>query len=839
MKLSSKLRTQRRVSAGVLQDIRFALRMLRKNPAFSLIVVATLALGIGANAAMFSLTDRVLLQKLPVNNPDQLALLATQSPSDFEASSSFSYPMYQALRDRNDVFTGMIARAGISMNVSYGDQNERVSSDLVSGNYFEVLGVRPWAGRLFTQADDRTPGAHPLAVISYGFWQRRFGGAQSIIGKTILANEHPLTVIGVTPPNFYGVYLSSAPEVWVPLMMTPVYNPLPADRLTRRTHQWLTVMARRKDGVSEAQARASLAVLYHQIRESDAAQLGDKLAGRDRERFFARTTVLQPGGQGFRTLQEKMSTALWVLFGATCFVLLILCANLTNLMMARATVRAPEIAVRLALGASRFRLLRQWLTEGLLLSLCGGLAGIFVAIWIRAGLLVFVPAQTRGNLNQPFGWRFAGFIVLTSIVVGLLFSLAPAIQAARAQSTPSLQLESRSFTAAGRLLSLRSGLVLLQVTLSLPLLIGAILLLQSLQNLRAVDTGFSKSNVLFARVNPSLNGYSNDKSRDFFNELLARIQALPGVTVASLANDSPLSGGIDRSRVIVEGYQAQEDEGMDIDATYISPDYFKTLDLPLVAGRDFTAEDVITSPKVAIINQKMSRYFFGNRDPIGKRMGLSGVTDMTIVGVVKDAKYINLREPMLRHFYTPIMQQPNVLDLTLQIRTNGDPATLAGAVRNEVKNIDPHIPLYNVKTLASEIDQSLIQDRLVTWLATAFGILATLLVVIGLYGVVSFSVVRRTREIGIRVALGAQRRHVFLMVIKHGVVLVIGGAVVGTLAAIALSRLISGLLFGISPTNALTFAGAGIGLVIVATLACYLPARRATRVDPLEALRYE
>jgi putative ABC transport system permease protein len=823
----------------IYQDIRYALRMLRKNPAFSVIVVATLALGIGANAAMFSLTDRVLLQKLPVNNPDQLVLLATRTPSDSEPSSSFSYPMYLDLRDRNNSFNGVIARGGVQMNVSYGDQNERVSGDLVSGNYFEVLGVRPWAGRLFTQDDDRTPGANPVAVISYGFWEKRFGRDQTIIGKAILVNEHPLVVVGVTPPNFYGVYLSSAPDIWVPLMMTPVFNPLPSDRLTRRTHQWLTVMARRKDGVSEPQAQASIAVVYHQIRENDAAQLGDKLAGRDREKFMTRTIVLQPGGQGFRTLQEKMSTSLWLLFGATCFVLLILCANLTNLMMARATVRAPEIAVRLALGAGRSRLVRQWLTEGLLLSLCGGTAGILVALWIRAGLLVFVPAQTRVNLNQPFGWRFAGFILVTSIVVGLLFSLAPAIQAARAKSTSAFQLESRSVTAGGRLLSLRSGLVLLQVALSLPLLIGAVLLLKSLQNLRAVDTGFSKSNVLFARINPSLNGYSNDKSRDFFNELLARLRALPGVSVASLATDSPLSGGIDRNGVTVEGYQPQEEEKMDIDATYVSPDYFKTLDLPLVAGRDFTAQDVIASPKVAIINEKMARYFFGNGNAIGKRMGLSGVADMTIVGVVKDARYINLREPMLRHFYAPIMQQPNLLDLTLQVRTNGDPANLATAVRNEVKNLDPHIPLYNVKTLAAEIDQSLIQERLVTWLATAFGILATLLVVIGLYGVVSFSVVRRTREIGIRVALGAQRHHVFLMVMKHGVVLVLSGAIVGTLASIALSRFIGGLLFGISPTNATTFTGAGIGLVIVAMLACYLPARRATRVDPLEALRYE
>jgi putative ABC transport system permease protein len=823
----------------VFHDLRYALRMLRKNPAFSLVVIATLALGIGANAAMFSLTDRVLLQKLPVSNPDLLMVLFTQAPFDKEPVSSFSYPMYQDLRDRNRVLSGLIARGGVSMNVSYGDQNDRVSGELVSGNYFEVLGVRPSAGRLLTQEDDRTIGAHPVAAISYGFWERRFGKDQSIIGKTILVNEHPLTLLGVTPPNFYGVYLSSAPDVWVPLMMTPVFNPLPPTRLTSRTHQWLTVMGRRQHSVSEPQANASLGVLYHQIRENDAALLGDKISGKDRDKFLSRQLVTQPGGQGFQTLQQEMRTSLWMLFGATCFVLLILCANLTNLMMARATVRAPEIAVRLALGAGRLRLLRQWLTEGLLLSLIGGLSGIFVAIWIRAGLLAFIPAQTRGNLNQPFGWRFAGFVILTSVVVGLLFSLAPALQAARARSTPSLQLESRSFTAAGGLFSLRSGLVLLQVALSLPLLIGAVLLLKSLQNLRGVDTGFARDNVLIASVNPSLNGYPTEKSRTFFNELLTRTRALPGVRAASLATDSPLSGGWDVLGISVEGYTPREDEKMESDATFVSADYFKTLDIPLTAGREFTAQDTINSPKVVVINEKMAQHFFGNTNPIGKRMGVNSVPDSTIVGVVKDAKYINLREPMRRHFYLPIMQEPNLLDLTLQVRTSGDAGALASSVRNEVRAMDPHLPLYNIKTLTAEIDQSLIQERLVTWLATSFGLLATLLVIIGLYGVVSFSVVRRTREIGIRLALGAQRRHVFAMVMKHGIVLVISGAAVGVAISIGLSRCIQSLLFGISPTNALTFAGAGIGLVVVALLACYLPARRATKVDPLEALRYE
>jgi len=825
--------------SGIYQDIRYSARIARKNPGFSLIVIVTLALGIGANAAMFSLTDRVLLQRLPVSNPDQLAVLLTRDPAEPESINNFSYPMYTDLRDRNDVFSGVIAQGGAQMNISYGDQNSRVSADLVSGNYFEVLGVRPWAGRLLTQDDDRNPSAHPVAVISYSFWERRFGKDSSIIGKTILANEHPLTVLGVTPPGFYGVYLSSSPDVWVPLMMTPVFNPLPPTRLVSRTHQWLTVMARRKDGVSMEQAQASLGVLYHQIREADAQQLSGKLNGRDRDRFLARRIQLEPGGQGFQTLQREMRTSLLLLFGATCVVLLILCANLANLMMARATVRESETAVRLALGAGRARLLRQWLTEGLLLSLIGGVAGLFVAMWMKAGLLIFVPAGTRGNLNEPFGWRFAGFVILVSLAVGLLFSLAPAIQVARQASAPSLSAETRSVTSAGRLLSLRSGLVLVQVALSLPLLIGAVLLLRTLQNLRSVDTGFSKNNVLLASVNPFLNGYSPDKSRNFFNELLARTRALPGVTAASVATDSPLSGGWDLNGVVVEGYTPRENEKMDIDVTYISPDYFKTLDIPLSRGRDFSSQDTIGSPPVAIINEKMAQYFFAGQDPIGRRIGLEGVPDTTIVAVVKDAKYISLREPMRRHFYLPVMQQKNLLDLALQVRTSGNPESITGAVRDQVHQLDPHLPLYNVKTLSAEIDQSLVQDRLVTWLATAFGVLATLLVVIGLYGVLSFSVARRTREIGIRVALGAQRRDVFLMVIKHGMILVLAGTVAGAAASLTLSRFINSLLFGVSPTNAFTFVAAAAGLIVVALAACYIPAWRATRVNPLVAIRHE
>src|SRR5215203_5748057 len=383
-----------------INDVRYALRMLVKNPAFAGVVVLTLALGIGANAAIFSLLDKVLLQSLPVANPDQLAVLSVYDPKDGpDINSSFSYPMYQDLRDRNSVFSGVIARGGVQMNVSYGDQTERVRGELVSGNFFEVLGVRPWAGRLFTQDDDRIPGGHPVAVLSYTYWESRFNKDPNLIGKTILVNETPLTVLGVTPPGFYGINLSNNPDVRVPLMMTPVFQQ-PATRLVSRRHQWLNVIGRRKPEVSHAQAQASLSLLYKQIREFEAQQLPASVSAFDREEFLAGQIAALPGAQGLSQLQSELRTSLWLLFGATCAVLLILCANLANFMMARATVRAQETAVRLALGAGRLRLLRQWLTEGVVMAAIGGVVGVFIALWIKAGLIAFISPDYRANLDS-------------------------------------------------------------------------------------------------------------------------------------------------------------------------------------------------------------------------------------------------------------------------------------------------------------------------------------------------------------------------------------------------------------------------------------------------------
>ena len=826
--------------ADIYYDLRYALRMLRKHPGFTCVAVLTLALGIGANAAIFSLTDAVLLQSLPVKDPNQLTTIRSYDPkSGPNGDRSFSYPMYQDLRDKNDVFSGVLARGGAQMNVSYDGRNDRVRGELVSGNYFEVLGVRPWAGRLFTQDDDRTPGAHPVAVLSYGFWERRFGKDLGVVGKTILVNEHPLTVIGVAPPGFYGIELSSNADVRVPLMMTPVFNPLPKTRLQSRNHQWLTLMARRKDGVTLAQAEGAFEVLYQQIRAGEAEQLPPDVSATDRQRFLAMKIQLRDGSQGFQHLQREMKTPLLLLFGATCIVLLILCANLANLVIARDAIRDQEIAVRLALGAGRMRLLRQWLTEAVLLSVLGAITGVLVAAWVKSALLAFMPPDYRMNLDVPLGWRFAGFTLLVSLIVGVALGLAPALRAAHSPSALALRGESRTFVSGGGLFSLRSGLIVVQVALSLPLLIVSALFLNSLQNLRGVDTGFGKNNVLIVAVNPALNGYSPEKSQNFYRDLLLGLRAIPGVQSASLASDSPISGGWDELRLVVEGYQLREGEHLIAQSTIVSSDYFRTLGISLIAGRDFNDRDTAGAPKVAIINEKMAHDFFGNANPIGRKIGTDKEPDTAIVGVVKDARYLSLREPPLKHFYEPIMQQPRLFDLTMHVKTAAAPSSFIDPVRTEVQKLDPHLPLYDVKTLATQIDESLTQERLVSWLCTAFGLLATLLTALGLYGVLAFSVAQRTREIGIRIALGAQARDVFKLIIGQGMLLVTVGVALGLATSFALTRLITTLLFGVTPTNATTFISVSAGLAMLALFACYIPARRATKVDPLVVLRYE
>ena len=825
------------------QDLRYASRMLVKNPGFTAVTILTLALGIGANTGLFSLINAVLLGNLPVRNPQELVVIKYTDARSQEAEEDFSYPMYQAIRDKNTVFANVLTRSGVSFNTSYGGQSEHAGGEMVSGNYFETLGVQPFLGRLIGPEDDRTPGAHPVAVLSYGYWQRRFGSDPAVVGKKIILNENPIRIIGIAPPGFYGTDMAQNPDIRVPMMMATVFRPVPANRLQNPRHRWMTVLARRKPEVTAAEAQASLDILYHQVLAAELQELGASVSAHDKERALASRIQLDPGNQGFAHLRGEMERPLLLMFCVTGIVLLVACANLANLLLARNAKRRQEISVRLAIGAARGRLIRQWLTESLLLSVLGGCAGIVVAYWAKTGLLGFLPADYSANVHAPMDLRVLGFALLASLVTGLLFGLAPALQLSQTGVSIALRADSPSIASGERLFSLRSALIFLQVTLSLPLLIGAGLFLHSLRNLRGVHMGFVKENVFLATLNPSMNGYPQERIKSLYDDLLARVRTLPGVRAASLTTSSVISGGWDQESVKVEGYQPGPDENVSPNAAIVSPGYFATMGIPLVEGRDFTEQDTATRAKVVIINETMAHYFFGNINPLGKKIGTDDdpkvPPDREIIGVVKDAKYVRLSEAPRRHFYAPMAQEERLFDMTLQVRTSGDPEKIGDFVRAQVHDMDANLPLYATTTLEIQIDVSLAQERLLTWLSSLFGLLATLLASLGLSGVVAFSVARRTREIGMRMALGAQPRDILRNVVSHMAFLVTAGMAVGLAAAYALSRLLGSMLLNVGSADPLAFAGACFLLGVVAALAAYLPAQRATQVDPVVALRFE
>jgi predicted permease len=825
------------------QDLRYALRMLGKSPGFTAVSVLTLALGIGANTGLFSLVNSVLLGNLPVRHPEELVVIKYTDGRSQEADEDFSYPMYQALRDKNMVFASVLTRSGVDFNASYGGQTERATGEMVSGNYFETLGVQPLLGRLIGPEDDRTPGAHPVAVLSYGYWQRRFGSDPAIVGKDTILNNNPIRIIGIAPPGFYGTEMARNPDIRVPMMMATVFRPVPANRLQNPRHRWLTVMARRRPEVTVAQAQASLDILYHQVLGAELQELGANINAHDKERALAGRIQLEPGNQGFAHLRGEMERPLFLMSGVTGIVLLVACANLANLLLARNAKRKQEIAVRLAIGAGRARLIRQWLTESLLLSVLGGSAGLAVAYLAKTALLGFLPAEFSANLHAPLDLRVLGFALLASLATGLLFGLAPALQLSRTSVSVALRDDSPSIASGERLWSLRSALIFLQVALSLPLLIGAGLFLHSLRNLRGINTGFVKENVFLARLNPSMNGYPQERIKSLYDDLRARVRTLPGVRAASLTTSSVISGGWDQEGVKVEGYQAGPDENMSPNAAVISPGYFATMGIPFVEGRDFTEQDTASRPKVVIINETMAHYFFGTRDPLGKKIGTDddpkAPPDREIIGVVKDAKYVRLSEAPRRHFYAPMAQEARLFDMTLEVRTSSDPEKTGDLIRAQVHELDANLPLYATTTLEIQIDDSLTQERLLSWLSSLFGLLATLLASLGLSGVVAFSVSRRTREIGIRMALGAQSDDILRHVVSHMAFLVSAGMAVGLAAAYGLSRLLRSMLYEVGSADPLAFAGACLLLGVVAALAAYLPAQRATQVDPVVALRYE
>jgi predicted permease len=815
-------------------DVRFALRSFAKSPGFTAVVVMTLALGIGANAAIFGLMDQVMFRLLPVADAQRLVVLDAPGPFSGRTSSQsdtltpVSQPMYEGLRDHNTVFSGMLAHWLTSVNLSMNGRTESVNTDLVSGTFFPVLGVTPAVGRLLGPEDDRTPGGHPVVVLSHRFFQSRFGGNPGVIGSAVAINGHPMTIVGVAPPGFHGVEVGGSSDLYVPLAMQPqvlpTWKPTAGDWRSR----WLTVLARLRDGVSVDEARASINVVYAQLLQEDAkTRPVNARSERGKAAFLDKKLDLLPGGRGTSGLRDQSRSPLLVLMGMVGLVLLIACANVANLLLARGSSRQKELAVRLALGAGRGRL-------------AGGALGILVSTWVGRALLAALPFEDAvTTLRSDPDLRVGLFALALSIATGVLFGILPALQATRVAIASTLKNEAAGVIGGAASFRFRRALVVAQIALSLLLLVGAGLFTRSLQNLRALDPGFQPDQLIAFTIDPSLNGHDMPGRLDLFARVRDAFAAEPGVRSVSMS-DLPFMTNSDSSSTIqIPGHEPKEGEDMNPNFASVGPDFASTFGIPLVSGRDIADTDGPTTPKVAVVNESFARHFFPGQDALGRRFsyGRDPGTQLEIVGVVKDGKAASLRDPIKRFYYMPYTQRETVGSLTYYVRASGDADVLTGRVHGLVRSVDPALPVTNLKTMRAQIRESLFVERMVAALSAGFGVLATLLAALGLYGVMAFAVALRTREIGIRMALGAQRRDVMRMVLRDVAILVALGVAVGLPGGYGIGRVIETQLFGLDARDPLSYAAATFTLLAAAFFAGYVPARRATRVDPMVALR--
>ena len=806
------------------RDVRHGMRRLARSPGFTIVALLSLTLGIGANTAIFSLLNTAALRPLPIEKPGELVAVANATGG--QAFPTFSYPNYRDLRDRSDAFSGLIAYRFAPLSLSYDGASERVWGYVVTGNYFEVLGVRAAAGRLLSTDDDRLPGAHPVAVVSYESWQRRFGAAPDLVGKDLVVNGRAYTVVGVAPEGFFGTEVISAPELWFPMAMQAEIE-VGNSWLEDRSAEIVFVQGRLAPGAGVARAQASL--------DAVAADLQREFPDVNEE---LRVAVTPPGLMG-GMLRGAVLGFTGLLMVVVAFVLLLACTNLANLLLARASERRKEISIRLALGASRMRLVRELMTESMLLAIGSGALGYLLAYWmVRLAVLLKPPVDVPLSVDLHMDYRVLVFTGLISLVTGVLFGLLPAWQATKVDLLPALKDEASS---GAHRSWWKGGLIVLQVALSLVLLVGGGLMVRALQRAQTIDLGFDPRNAVEASFDLRLQGYDPARGREFHKLLLERLRALPDVRYAGIVDLSPVDLHFSRSSVFVEGQPperaANAPRAM---ASRASAGYFQAIGTRLLRGRDFTERDDGNATRVAIVNETFAARFWPGQDPIGRRFSLDRTEPpaIEVVGVVEDGKYASLNEEPQPYFCRPFSQAYSGMG-TVVVRSETDPQVLLAAIRAEVRALDPQLPLWSAKSLADRMALALLPARVAASVLGAFGLVALALAAIGIYGVTSNSVARRTREIGVRVALGAQAGDVLRLAMRQEMLLVLAGVALGVSAALALMQLTKRLLFGVSAADPLTYVAVVVLLVGVALLACYVPARRAAKLDPLVALRSE
>ncbi len=826
------------------KDLAFSFRTLRRSPLFTVAAVLSLALGIGANTAIFSLLDQVVLASLPVRQPDRMVLLHTDynapgSSSSDNHESVFSYPMYRDLRDRDQAMAGMIARMGGSARLSGHGAVVSVTTELVSGNFFQVLGVDAAMGRVFTAADDGAAGGSPVTVLSHAYWSSQFGGDPSILNRNISLNGLPFQVVGVADAKFRGITPGHTPDLYVPIAMQRTILPT-MDALNDRRTRWLNLFGRLQPGMNVKRAQAATDVVYRAILEGEVAQMGDMRRERDRQEFLTHRAQLRPAAQGISGMRDRWEKPLEALMTLVVLVLLIACANVASLMLARAAGRQKEIAIRLAMGAGRGALVKQLLMEGLLLAFAGGVLGLAFCYWGVLALVHVLPKSYQGSLSASLDGQLLLFTVGVSAVCGLLFGLVPAMQATRPDVSGTLKQQASNV--AGGPARFRRGLVVAQLALSLLLVVGAGVFSGSLRNLLHVNLGFRTQRLMIFNANATLSRPKLADALAFYKDLLGRLSALPEVSGVGAAADGPFGDGTTAGNITVEGYAAQPDEYTGAATVAVSAGFFRALNIPLRAGREFTARDDHAAPKTVVVNDSFVRRYLAGKDPIGRRLMFGGsnhpVFDREIVGVVPDI-HNEVRVQAKETIYMPYEQWDKPGRLVFYVRATGDEGRLTADIRRLVREADPNIPVMTIQPLDLKIRDSLYTEQLIALLSEAFGALATLLAAIGLYGVVAYAVARRTPEIGIRMALGAVPVQVVVMILREAGAMAAAGIAIGLGGALALSRLVDSQLFGIKAADPVVLGGAAGVLALVAMLAAILPSWKAARIDPVRALKYE